>query len=143
MQVKGRRRTAFTLVEVLVVVVIIGLLAGLVVPRVVGRGEEAKRTAAQVQIRQLGQALDLFKLDNGFYPTTDQGLEALLTRPSLPPEPRNYREGGYMQKLPVDPWGGPYVYRSPGDHDEYDLFSYGPDGEEGGEGANADITSWE
>ncbi len=140
---KGRRRSAFTLVEVLVVVVIIGLLAGLVVPRIVGRGEEAKRTATQVQIRQLGQALDLFKLDNGFYPTTDQGLEALLTRPTLPPEPRNYREGGYMQKLPVDPWGSPYVYRSPGDHDEFDLFSYGPDGEEGGEGANADITSWE
>lgn len=143
MQMNRRRRSAFTLVEVLVVVVIIGLLAGLVVPRVVGRGEEAKRTAAQVQIRQLGQALDLFKLDSGFYPTTDQGLEALVAKPTLPPEPRNYRDGGYIQKIPVDPWGGPYVYRAPGDHDEYDLFSYGPDGDEGGDGANADITSWD
>lgn len=138
----GRKR-GFTLVEILVVVVILGLLATLVVPRVVGRGEEAKRTAALVQIREIEQALDLFKLDNGFYPTTEQGLQALIEKPSISPEPRRFREDGYMKKIPQDPWGGDYIYRSPGDHDEYDLFSPGPDGEEGGEGKNADITSWE
>jgi len=138
----GRKR-GFTLVEILVVVVILGLLATLVVPRVVGRGEEAKRTAALVQIREIEQALDLFKLDNGFYPTTEQGLEALIEKPTISPEPRRFREDGYMKKIPQDPWGGNYIYRSPGDHDEYDLFSPGPDGEEGGEGKNADITSWE
>ncbi|HPI97867.1 MAG TPA: type II secretion system major pseudopilin GspG [Synergistales bacterium] len=138
----GRKR-GFTLVEILVVVVILGLLATLVVPRVVGRGEEAKRTAALVQIREIEQALDLFKLDNGFYPTTEQGLDALMEKPSISPEPRRYREDGYMKKIPQDPWGGEYIYRSPGDHDEYDLFSPGPDGEEGGEGKNADIVSWE
>ncbi|MBN1333361.1 MAG: type II secretion system major pseudopilin GspG [Synergistales bacterium] len=138
----GRKR-GFTLVEILVVVVILGLLATLVVPRVVGRGEEAKRTAALVQIREIEQALDLFKLDNGFYPTTEQSLQALIEKPSISPEPRRFREDGYMKKIPQDPWGGDYIYRSPGDHDEYDLFSPGPDGEEGGEGKNADITSWE
>ena len=138
----GRKR-GFTLVEILVVVVILGLLATLVVPRVVGRGEEAKRTATLVQIREIEQALDLFKLDNGFYPTTEQGLQALIEKPSISPEPRRFREDGYMKKIPQDPWGGDYIYRSPGDHDEYDLFSAGPDGEEGGEGKNADITSWE
>ena len=136
-----RKRQGFTLVEVLVVV--IGLLAGLVVPRIVGRGEEAKRTATSVQISELEQALDLFKLDNGFYPTTEQGLEALVEEPSITPEPRNYRSGGYIKKLPMDPWGSPFIYRSPGDHGEIDLFSPGPDGEEGGEGDNADITNWD
>jgi general secretion pathway protein G len=138
-----RKRQGFTLVEVLVVVVIIGLLAGLVVPRIVGRGEEAKRTAAKVQISELEQALDLFRLDNGFYPTTEQGLEALVEEPTSSPEPRNYRSGGYIKKIPVDPWGSPFVYRSPGDHGEFDLFSPGPDGEEGGEGDYADITNWD
>ncbi len=138
-----RKRQGFTLVEVLVVVVIIGLLAGLVVPRIVGRGEEAKRTATSVQISELEQALDLFKLDNGFYPTTEQGLEALVEEPNTTPEPRNYRSGGYIKKIPMDPWGSPFVYRSPGDHGEVDLFSTGPDGEEGGEGDNADITNWD
>jgi len=138
-----RRKTGFTLIEVLVVVVILGLLATLVVPRIVGRGEEAKRTAAGIQIAELEQTLDLFHLDNGFYPTTDQGLEALVRIPSLPPEPRNYRDGGYMKKAPVDPWGGPYIYRSPGEHGPYDLFSRGPDGEEGGEGREADINNWD
>jgi general secretion pathway protein G len=139
----GKRRSGFTLVEILVVVVILGLLATLVIPRVVGRGEEAKRTAALVQIRSLEQALDLYKLDNGFYPTTEQGLEALVSKPSGMPEPRNYRDDGYMKKVPTDPWGRPYVYRSPGEHGETDLFSFGPDGEEGGEGKNRDITNWD
>jgi general secretion pathway protein G len=138
-----KRRSGFTLVEILVVVVILGLLATLVIPRVVGRGEEAKRTAALVQIREIEQALDLYKLDNGFYPTTEQGLEALVSKPGGLPEPRNYRSDGYMKKVPSDPWGRPYVYRSPGDHGEADLFSLGPDGAEGGEDKNRDITNWD
>ena len=140
---KSRFRGGFTLVEILVVVVILGLLATLVAPRVIGRGEEAKRTSTLVQIREIEQALDLYKLDNGFYPVTDQGLEALVIKPSSSPEPLKYRNEGYIKKVPLDPWGSPYVYRCPGDHGEYDLFSYGPDAEEGGEGKNQDITSWE
>ena len=126
----------------MVVVVILGLLATLVVPRVMGQGEQARRTAAGVQIKEIEQALDLFRLDNGFYPTTEQGIAALVTKPSLPPEPQNWRAGGYLKKIPVDPWGNAYVYRNPGEHGEIDLFSLGPDGSEGGEGNNADITNW-
>jgi general secretion pathway protein G len=136
------RRPGFTLVEVMVVVVILGLLATLVVPRVMGQGEQARRTAASVQIKEIEQALDLFRLDNGFYPTTEQGITALVTKPSLAPEPKNWRSGGYLKKVPVDPWGNSYLYRNPGDHGEIDLLSLGPDGVEGGEGNNADITNW-
>lgn len=140
LRVKSR---GFTLIELMVVVVIIGLLAAVVVPRVVGRGEEAKIAAARLQIKEIEAALDLYRLDNGFYPTTEQGLKALVERPTTEPIPRNWREGGYMKKVPVDPWGNPFVYRSPGDHGEYDLFSMGADGREGGEGSGKDITSWE
>ena len=143
MKKRQQKRRGFTLVEVLVVVVILGLLAALVVPRVVGRGEEAKRTAAAVQIREIEQALEMYRLDSSLYPSTAQGIEALVSKPSIPPEPRKYREGGYLRKLPVDPWGSPFVYRRPGDHGEYDLFSLGADGEEGGDGPGKDITNWE
>ena len=146
-EVKGmlreRRHRGFTIIEIMVVVVIIGLLATLVIPRVIGRGDEAKRTAAQVQIKEVEQALDLYHLDNGFYPTQDQGLDALVTRPNLPPEPQNYRTGGYLKKVPKDPWGREFIYRMPGDHGEYDLLSYGPDGQEGGEEKNKDINNWD
>lgn len=127
----------------MVVVVIIGMLATLVIPRVIGRGDDAKRTAAQVQIKEVEQALDLYHLDNGSYPTQDQGLDALVSKPSLPPEPMNYRSGGYLKKVPNDPWGRPFIYRMPGDHGEFDLLSYGPDGQEGGEDKNKDITNWD
>ncbi|HPF86105.1 MAG TPA: type II secretion system major pseudopilin GspG [Aminivibrio sp.] len=143
MKKRQQKRKGFTLVEVLVVVVILGLLAALVVPRVVGRGEEAKRTAAAVQIREIEQALEMYRLDSSLYPSTAQGIEALVSKPSIPPEPRKYREGGYLRKLPADPWGSPFVYRRPGDHGEYDLFSLGADGEEGGDGPGKDITNWE
>ncbi|SMG21274.1 type II secretion system major pseudopilin GspG [Dethiosulfovibrio salsuginis] len=138
-----KRRSGFTLVEVLVVVVIIGMLAALVAPKVVGRGEEAKRTATHVQIREIEQALDMYKLDSGMYPTTEQGLEALITKPTTSPEPRRWKEGGYLKKLPVDPWGKEFIYRQPGDHGDFDLFSCGADGEEGGEGDGKDITNWD
>ncbi len=140
---KRKKSLGFTLLELMVVVLILGLLAALVVPKIVGRGEEAKITAAKVQMKEIESALELYKLDNGFYPTTEQGLEALVKKPDTDPIPQNYRKGGYMKKIPLDPWGNPYIYRCPGDHGEYDLFSMGADGKEGGEGSGKDITNWE
>ncbi len=132
----------FTLIEIMVVVVILGILAGIVVPRLLDRPEEARRTKAAVQIRSLEEALGMFKLDNGFYPTTDQGLKALVEKPSAGRVPGRYRAGGYIKKIPLDPWDAPYLFLSPGAHGDFDLFSYGPDGESGGEGDNADIGNW-
>lgn len=133
-----------TLIEMLIVLVILSALIAIVAPRLIGRGEEAKVTAAKQQVGNLETALKLFKIDNGFYPSTDQGLEALLEKPTTGKEPKRYREGGYLEKkvIPADPWGNPYIYISPGLHGDYDLISYGADGEEGGEGLDADITSW-
>ncbi len=141
----SRAQSGFTLIELLVVLVILGLLAGLVMPRMFGRGEEAKRVAAKAQIRILEDALHQFELDNGFYPSTEQGLEALVKKPTVGRIPQNWREGGYLEKgvVPKDPWGNPYVYISPGNHGDFDLLSYGADGEPGGEGKYADITNWE
>ena len=136
-------RAGFTLLELMVVIVILGLLAALVVPKLIGQSEKAKQTAAHVQIRSLEQALQLFKLDNGFYPTTEQGLAALVIAPEVGRIPKNYRKGGYIDRIPNDPWGSPYVYLSPGSHGDYDISSYGADGMPGGEGENADINSWE
>jgi len=138
-----RDRAGFTLIEIMVVIVILGLLAALVVPKLVGRTEEAKKTQTRVQIKSLQQALELFKLDNGFYPATDQGLEALVKVPEAGRIPRNYRKGGYLDRIPQDPWGNAYVYVSPGAHGDFDISSYGADGVAGGEGEDADINSWE
>ncbi len=132
----------FTLIEIMVVLIIIGLLAGIVVPRLMGRTEEAKRTKTAVQIRNLQSALDLYKLDSGNYPTTDQGLQALVEKPAIGEIPKNWKEGGYIDKIPKDAWGNNYIFISPGVHTDFDLYSYGADGEEGGDGKNADIQSW-
>ena len=134
-----KRRQGFTLVEIMVVVIILGLLAALVVPRVLGQGEEARRTAAQVQLKEIEQALDLFHLDNGFFPTTDQGIGALVEKPRSGPEPRKYRSGGYLKKIPTDPWGRPYRYANPGPSGGIEILSLGADGAPGGDGENADI----
>jgi len=140
---KLRDRAGFTLIEIMVVIVILGLLAALVVPKLVGRTEEAKKTQSRVQIKSLEQALELFKLDNGFFPTTEQGLEALVRLPEVGRVPKNYRKGGYLDRLPKDPWANAYVYISPGTHGDYDISSYGADGAPGGEGEDADINSWD
>lgn len=138
-----RNEKGFTLIEIMVVVVILGILAGIVVPRLLDRPEEARRTKAATDIRGIEQALAMYKLDNGFYPTTEQGLEALVTKPEIGRIPGRYREGGYLNKVPLDPWGSPYVYLSPGIHDDIDVISYGSDGQPGGEGSDADVNSWE
>jgi len=141
-KMKNLNQRGFTLIEIMVVVVILGILAGIVVPRLLERPEEARRTKAAVQIRSLEEALGLFKLDNGFYPATEQGLKALVEKPSTGRIPSRFRDGGYIKKVPADPWGQPYLYLSPGTHGDFDLFSYGPDGESGGDGNNADIGNW-
>lgn len=135
----------FTLIELMVVIVILGILAGLIIPRIMGRPEEARRMKARVQIESIETALKLYKLDNGNYPTTEQGLQALVEPPSVGQLPKAWREGGYLEKgkVPKDPWGNEYVYLSPGVHSDCDLSSYGPDGEPGGEGKDEDINSWE
>jgi len=140
---RARDRAGFTLLEIMVVIVILGLLAALVVPKLIGRTEEAKRTQSLIQIKNVEQALQLFKLDNGFYPETEQGLAALVRAPEAGRIPKNYRKGGYIDRLPKDPWGNPYVYISPGTHGDYDITSYGADGVPGGEGEDADINSWD
>jgi general secretion pathway protein G len=144
----------FTFIEIMVVVAILAILAALVVPRIMGRTDDAKRTAAKVQIRNIEGALQLYKLDNGVYPSTEQGLKALVEKPSIGVIPKKWKLGGYLQKLPEDPWGTPYKYLSPsqspiqnpgqnpGLRGEYDIISLGTDGEVGGEGINADISNW-
>lgn len=136
-------RRGFTLVEIMVVVVIIGMLAALVGPRLMGQSDDARITTTKVQIKQIEQALQLFQLNNGFFPTTAQGLQALIEKPTMPPIPRNYREGGYLNSktVPTDAWGNPFDYMCPGRHGEYDIISRGRDGQEGGEGVDSDITN--
>jgi general secretion pathway protein G len=136
--------SGFTLLEIIVVVFILSLLVAIVGPRVIGKTDDAKITEAKVQIRNYETALKLFKLDNGYYPDTEQGLEALIKKPERGRIPGNYKDGGYLEqkKIPPDPWGNPYVYISPGLHGDFDIISHGADNREGGEGKDADITNW-
>lgn len=134
-----RRARGFTLIEIMVVVVIIAVLAALIVPNVIGRAEDARVTKAQADIRALESALAMYRLDNGHYPSTDQGLEALVKKPSGDPPANNWKTGGYVAALPDDPWGHPYQYLCPGQHGPFDLWSNGPDGVQG---AKDNITSW-
>lgn len=139
------RDRGFTLIEILVVIVILGILAGFIAPRIMGKPEEARRTKAALQIRGLEAALKMYRLDTSMYPTTEQGLDALVMKPETGIVPRKWREGGYLEsaKVPLDPWGNPFVYLSPGEHGDFDLSSYGRDGEKGGEGDDGDINNWE
>jgi general secretion pathway protein G len=139
------RTQGFTLIELMVVMVILGILAGLIVPRIMDRPEEARRTKAGVQIRSIEQALKLYKLDNGQYPTTEQGLLALVEAPTVGVLAKKWRTGGYLEKnkVPKDPWENDFIYISPGLHGDFDLSSYGPDNQSGGEDNDADINNWE
>ena len=142
MQIKQYRQAGFTLIELIVVIVILGVLATMVVPKVMDRPDDARIAKAKQDIRAIQTGLDLYKLDNFVYPTTDQSLEALVNKPSGSPEPKNWRNGGYMDRLPKDPWGSEYIYLSPGTRGAVDIYSLGADGRQGGEGANADIGNW-
>jgi general secretion pathway protein G len=133
----------FTLIEILVVVVILGILASIIIPKIMTRPEEAKRIKAKMDIKAIETALNLYRLDNDVYPSTEQGLEALVTKPTTGVIPKNWKEDGYLDKVPKDPWGNLYVYLSPGVNKEFDLESYGTDGVDGGEGKDADIENWD
>ena len=137
-----RRHSGFTLIEIMVVVVIMGVLAAMLVPRLMGRTDDARILAAKQDIATLMQALKLYRLDNQRYPTTEQGLQALIARPTNGPQPANWKSGGYIDRLNKDPWGNIYQYMSPGTRSEVDIFSYGADGQPGGTGNDADIGSW-
>lgn len=139
-----KQQHGFTLIEMIAVIFIIGLIVAVVAPRFIGRTEEAKQTQAAMQIKNLRTALDQFKMDQGFYPSTRQGLEALVEEPETGREPTDYPENGYLRQenVPTDPWGNEYVYVYPGEHGRYDLYSPGADGREGGRGVNADIATW-
>lgn len=134
------RQRGFTLIELMVVIVILGVLAAIAVPRIMSKPDEARVRAAQAEIAQLLQALDLYRLDNQRYPSTEQGLMALAARPTTEPVPQNWKQ--YLKQAPVDPWGRPYQYLNPGVKGEIDVFSVGADGQPGGEGVNADIGNW-
>ncbi len=135
----------FTLLEIIVVVFILSLLVAIVAPKIMGRTDDAKIADAKIQIKNFETALKLFKIDNGFYPTTEQGLESLIEKPTTGQIPNKYKEGGYLEqkKIPLDPWGNQYMYVSPGVHGDFDIRSFGNDGKEGGEGKDADINSWD
>lgn len=135
----------FSFLELMVVVVILGILATYIAPRFMGRAEDAKAVKAKIDIAALETSFKLYKLDNSNYPTTEQGILALIEKPSTEPVPMNWKEKGYLAKakIPKDPWGREYLYLSPGIHDDYDIISYGADGAPGGDGKNRDINSWE
>lgn len=133
----------FTLIEIMVVIIILGILASIVGVKVIGHIDEARRTQAQTQIETFRTALKLYRLDNGSYPSTEQGLQALVTKPEVGKLPRKWREGGYIDRIPKDPWGYDYEYNCPSVHGDFDITSYGNDNEPGGEGNDADVNSWE
>ncbi len=141
MRRRAKAQRGFTLIEIMVVIVILGVLAALIVPRVMTKPDEARATAARFDIASVLQALDTYRLDNQRYPTAEQGLQALVTRPSVSPEPPNWKP--YLKSTPTDPWGRPYQYLNPGLKGEIDVFSYGADGKVGGEGVDADVGSWQ
>ena len=143
MTLNTRKQAGFTLIEIMVVVVILGILAALVVPQVMNRPDQAKVTVAKGDIKAIGAALDMYKLDNYAYPTTQQGLDALVEKPSGNPQPKNWNRDGYLKRVPKDPWGNDYQYLSPGTQGQYDLYSYGADGKQGGSDLNADIGNWD
>jgi general secretion pathway protein G len=139
----AKQQSGFTLLEIMVVVVILGILATMIAPQILGRADDARITKAKADIVSLGAALDIYQLDNYAYPTTSQGLESLVVKPTESPEPRNYKQGGYIKSLPTDPWGRDYLFLNPGAQgNTYDIYSLGADGEEGGDGPNADLGSW-
>lgn len=135
----------FTLIELMVVIIILGILAMYVAPKIMGRPDEARQVKARLDIASLGTALKLYKLDNGMYPCTEQGLQALVAQPESGTLPKKWRKGGYLEKnrVPKDPWGNEYIYLCPGGYDDFDMISYGADGVSGGEDKNKDINSWE
>jgi general secretion pathway protein G len=139
---RQERQRGFSLVEILVVLVIMGLLISVVAPTVLGTADEARVQKVHADFKAIGTALKIYRLDNYVYPTTEQGLEALVTPSTLEPEPRNFKQGGYLEEVPIDPWGRPYLYLSPGENGEVDIYSLGADGLSGGEGQNADIGNW-
>lgn len=138
-----RAQSGFTLIEIMVVVVILGILAALVVPQVMSRPDQAKATVVRGDINAISAALDMYKLDNSFYPSTQQGLDALVQKPSGNPQPRTWNKDGYLKRLPIDPWGNSYQYLAPGTKGAFDLYSLGADGKEGGSEMNADIGNWD
>ena len=138
----NRQQGGFSLLEIMVVVVIIGILVATIAPNLFGETERARLTRVKVDISALEDALERYKMENFNYPTTDQGLEALITKSNLPPEPKHFKPGGYVKRLQKDPWGNDYQYMSPGQFGVFDLFTLGADGEVGGEGANKDIGTW-
>lgn len=141
-QAGERRDAGFSLLELMVVVVILSILALVIVPRVIDRPDQARAARAQSDVAAIASAVNLYRLDNFRYPTTEQGLSALVAQPTTDPIPPNWAASGYMDRLPVDPWGTPYQYLSPGVHGAFDIFSYGADGVAGGTGADADVGSW-
>lgn len=135
-------QAGFTLIEIMVVVVILGVLAAIVVPQVMNRPDQARLTRVHADLRVIEGALNTYRLDNFHYPSTEQGLDALVNRPNGQPEPRNWATGGYLPRLPRDPWGNPYQYLNPGVRGEIDIWSFGADGQPGGEDMNADVGNW-